>query len=162
MCNMLTFQGTKSFSYFEIGKWRIAKVDTGSIHNQRFLSLYISKHCTEIVHSSFAPFLIRYTKKMDSKNVTILALLFALAQSRNLPENLTGTCVCTVNVSNQEVTYTNDCNQRFSPNHEVLVMPMHPGTGSPRVKTRCICTCKLDLRGGSFYARWQTNCSSRL
>ena len=83
--------------------------------------------------------------------IAFFSMLSLLASTRNLPESLTGTCTCTVNVSNQEVTYINDCTHRFEPSHEVLVMPLHPGTGSPRVKAHCICHCDLNLSGGSFY-----------
>ena len=79
--------------------------------------------------------------------VLILIIVFAPPiQAQPLPEYLTGTCSCTVHISNQEVFYTNDCTRLFRPSIEVLVMPMHPGTGIPRVKTDCICTCQLDLR----------------
>ena len=61
-------------------------------------------------------------------------------------DNFAGTCNCIVNISNQEVYHTNNCTQFFMPSIEVLVMPMHPGTGDPRVKTDCICTCQLDFR----------------
>ena len=68
--------------------------------------------------------------------VLILIIVFAPPiQAQPLPEYLTGTCSCTVHISNQEVFYTNDCTRLFRPSIEVLVMPMHPGTGIPRVKT---------------------------
>ena len=87
-------------------------------------------------------------------SILIIAIISDLAQTSNLPEwpeNLTGTCICTVDMSNQEVTYTNDCTHRFRPSSEVLVMPLHPGTGSPRVKAHCICKCELNLSGGSHF-----------
>ena len=85
---------------------------------------------------------------MLSLYVIILVLNIAVGSPvriQPLSENLTGTCACTINISNQEVSYSNDCTQLFRPSIEVLVMPMHPGTGIPRVKTDCICTCQLDL-----------------
>ena len=78
--------------------------------------------------------------------ILFIAVICDLAQTRNLPEwpeNLSGTCICTIDISNQEVTYNNGCAPLFRPSSEVLVMPMYPGTGSPRVKFYCICDCEL-------------------
>ena len=81
-------------------------------------------------------------------SILIIAIIsdLAVAQTTNLPKWLTGTCNCTVDISNQEVTDTsNDCTHHFKPSSEVLVLPMHPGTGSPRVKAHCICNCELKI-----------------
>ena len=76
--------------------------------------------------------------------VASICMVSLLVEARNM-DWMTGDCSCTVNFSNQEVTYINNCEQRFEPKHEVLVMPMHPGTGNPKVKIMCICRCELDL-----------------
>lgn len=64
-----------------------------------------------------------------------------------------GSCVC-INYSdyygNTRVDYMEDnCSPRFRPTYALLVIPLHPETGSPLVKVTCVCTCELDFRGGS-------------
>ena len=63
-----------------------------------------------------------------------------------------GSCVC-INYSdyygNTRVDYMDNCAPSFRPMHELLVIPLHPETGSPLVKVSCVCTCELDFRGGS-------------
>ena len=63
-----------------------------------------------------------------------------------------GNCEC-INHSdyygNTRVDYMDNCAPSFRPTHELLVIPLHPETGSPLVKVSCVCTCELDFRGGS-------------
>ena len=123
-------------------------IKTVTVSNLKFTSLLrlFSYTSLPLVHNTIMAVKIIFL-------VLIIAISFDLSQTRNLPENLTGTCTCTVNISNQQTTYVNDCSHRFEPSSEVLVMPMHPGTGSPRMKARCICKCQLNLRGGSHFWR---------
>ena len=66
-----------------------------------------------------------------------------------------GNCEC-INHSdyygNTRVDYMEDnCSPRFRPTYALLVIPLHPETGSPLVKVTCVCTCELDFRGGSLF-----------
>ena len=86
---------------------------------------------------------------MELKRLFIIFILFNVAQALRK-----GNCDCQFQFQDRTIQYTtNDCGIRFKPTYELLVMPMHPGTGSPLVKTRCVCTCKLDLRQGSYFKK---------
>ena len=65
-----------------------------------------------------------------------------------------GLCNCEMKreTENKTVEFTsNGCSQHFRPTYEILVLPLHPGTGSPLVKTQCVCICRIDFRQGSFF-----------